>query len=140
MYLLDVNVWIAVTFDDHAHNLPASSWFAGVDDKSCYFCRLTQQGFLRLATNPKVLGEDAVTLTAAWALFDELLSEVRVAYCEEPQGLESIWREYTDRKTVSTKLWTDAYLAAFARAADLEIVTFDKGFRQFANLKCTILS
>ncbi len=33
-----------------------------------------------------------------------------------------------------------AFLAAFARAADLELVTFDKGFAQCTDLRCAILS
>ena len=33
----------------------------------------------------------------------------------------------------------DAFLAACARTANLELATFDKGFAQYADLKCTIL-
>ena len=33
----------------------------------------------------------------------------------------------------------DAYFAAFALAADAELVTFDTGFRSFAGLCCHIL-
>jgi uncharacterized protein len=29
------------------------------------------------------------------------------------------------------RLWTDAYLAAYAQASGLTLVTFDQGFRQF---------
>jgi len=36
--------------------------------------------------------------------------------------------------------WADAYLAAFAKTANLELITFDKGFAQFAGLRLTILS
>ena len=34
----------------------------------------------------------------------------------------------------------EAYLAAFAMTANLQLVTFDKGFSRFAGLTCTILS
>jgi predicted nucleic acid-binding protein len=39
-----------------------------------------------------------------------------------------------------TKVWNDAYLAAFAEAAAVEMVTFDQGFKQFNLAHCTILT
>ena len=60
MQLPDINVWLALAFDSHIHHPDAKKWFDGLaDDAICYFCRLTQLGFLRLATNPKVFGADA---------------------------------------------------------------------------------
>jgi len=56
MHLLDINVWVALAFLAHHHHVPAKRWFDGLPDSSrCYFCRFTQQGFLRLANNPAVL-------------------------------------------------------------------------------------
>jgi predicted nucleic acid-binding protein len=46
----------------------------------------------------------------------------------------------TQRKTFSPNVWSDAYLAAFAQAADFEVVTFDKGFMQYKNVRVAILS
>ena len=40
----------------------------------------------------------------------------------------------------SPKLWQDAYLAAFAVATDVCLVTFDQGFRKFRRLRSLILS
>lgn len=44
----------------------------------------------------------------------------------------------TDRH--GPRLWTDAYLAAYARAGGLTVVTFDRGFRQFPDLSCELLA
>jgi uncharacterized protein len=44
------------------------------------------------------------------------------------------------RHAFSPKVWNDAYLAAFARSVDFEVVTFDQGFAHYANLRRTILS
>lgn len=140
MLLPDVNEWLALGFDGHAHHPVAKQWFEGLSEEACYFCRLTQQGFLRLATNPSVFGKNAVMLPVAWQKFDDFLSDFRVSFAEEPDELESYWREYTQRQSFSPKVWNDAYLAAFARAAGLELITFDKGFAQYKNLSCTILS
>ena len=140
MLLLDINVWLSLAFDSHAHHPVGKQWFDGLSDQVCYFCRLTQQGFLRLATNPSVFGKNAVTLPDAWQKFDLFMSDPRVSLAEEPDGLESYWRGYTQRQSFSPKVWNDAFLAAFARAAGLELVTFDKGFAQYKNLSCIILS
>jgi toxin-antitoxin system PIN domain toxin len=67
MHLPDVNVWLALTFDSHIHHPPAKAWFDNLaNDTVCHFCRLTQQGFLRLATNRRVFGKHALTLPKAW--------------------------------------------------------------------------
>jgi len=47
---------------------------------------------------------------------------------------------YTQAQSFSPKVWNDAYLAVFARAANLQLVTFDQGFVQFADLNRMILS
>ena len=53
---------------------------------------------------------------------------------------QEYWRDYTRRRTFSPKVWNDAFLAAFAKAAAFEIVTFDKGFSQFKGVRCDIPS
>jgi len=140
VFLPDVNVWLALTFESHVHHGKAKRWFAGVPDQGCAFCRLTQQGFLRLATNPAAFGDEAVSLADAWELYDRLTRDPRVCYAVEPSGLEVVWRFYSRRRVYSPKVWNDAYLAGFARAGDLDLVTLDRGFRQFPGLKCTVLA
>jgi toxin-antitoxin system PIN domain toxin len=140
MYLPDVNVWLALAFARHPQYPKAKNWFEKLPTAGCSFCRITQLGFLRLATNPKAFGDEAVSLVEAWPKYDALLNDPRVAFIEEPAGLELHLRGYTRRRTYSPNLWSDAYLAAFARAASLELVTFDKAFAQFKKLKHKILS
>ncbi len=101
---------------------------------------MTQQGFLRLATDPRVVQEEAVSLCEAWAMYDALMGDHRVRFSEEPAGLEPMWRSYTQHRTKSPKVWNDAFLAAFARAAALTLVTFDQGFAQYPDVNCTLLS
>jgi toxin-antitoxin system PIN domain toxin len=140
MHLPDVNIWLALAFASHKHHPSATTWFAAIGRADCAFCRLTQQAFLRLATTPRVLADAAVTLTDAWHMYDNLFSDPRVVFAEEPEGLESFWRGHTQRRSFSPKVWNDAYLAAFAQAADFEVVTFDGGFAQYKNVRCTILT
>jgi len=140
MHLADINIWLALTFEVHAHHRTAKAWFEGTGPDSCAFCRLTQQGFLRLATNPAVFKDEAVTMDLAWSCYDGLLADERVYFLREPEGVESTWREYTKSRRYSHRLWNDAYLAVFAQTAGLEIVTFDKGFREYQATNVTIVS
>jgi len=50
---------------------------------------------------------------------------------EEPVGLVPIWHRLAALPSASPKVWMDAYLAAFATAGDLDMITFDQGFSQF---------
>ena len=141
IYLGDVNFWLALTFESHVHHVSARQWFEQLTPPNgCAFCRLTQQGYLRLATNPKAFGNEAVTLAEAWTLYDRLLADPRVSFAEEPLGIEASWRRYTSRRRFSPKVWSDAYLAAFVQHAGSELVTFDQGFGQFTQSASTILS
>ena len=49
-----------------------------------------------------------------------------VVLLDEPEGLERLWRALSAGDDQSHRLWTDDYLAAFAQAADLTLVTLDR--------------
>lgn len=137
--LPDINVWLALAFDGHIHHELARAWFEAITDERCFFCRLTQLGVLRLATNPKVFGGDALNLVAAWQLFDRFMSDPRVGYASEPPDLDDAWRRLTHQKTFSPHVWNDAYLAAFAIAAQMEPITFDQALSQYSPVNCTVI-
>ena len=140
MHLPDINFWIALAFQSHEHHASANTWMESVSRQSCCFCRVTQMGFLRLSTNRKIFPQDALRMIEAWRAYDELLADFRVVFAEEPDDVELVWRSLTPSQVASTNVWSDAYLAAFAQAADFEVVTFDKGFAQYTDLRQTILS
>lgn len=143
-YLCDVNVWFALAVSGHSHHVAARTWLDGVDGRaSTRFCRTTQQAFLRLLTNPAVLapyGDPPLSNAAAWAAYEALLADDRIAFADEPDGLDGLWRELAVRRTASHRLWTDAYLAAFAVAGGFRLVTTDAGFRQFRGLDLLVVS
>jgi len=140
MLLPDTNVWLALAFDGHAHHPAAKSWFEALTTDVCHFCRLTQQGFLRLASNASVFKQDAISLVDAWQKYDLFLTDPRVSFADEPANVEQHWRSFTARQTFSPHVWNDAYLAAFALSANLEVVTFDKGMPQYKPAICHVLS
>jgi toxin-antitoxin system PIN domain toxin len=90
LFLPDVNLWLALNFDSHVHHPAAKKWFDALSDQICFFCRMTQQSFLRLATNPAVFGKHAVTMAQAWQQYDTYLSDARISFASEPPGVEII--------------------------------------------------
>lgn len=129
MTLLDVNVWLAVSWDDHIHYETAAAWF---EDQAgdLVLCRVTQMGLLRLLSNPKTMGPDVLTRAEAWQMIDRFRQDDRVRWASEPPQLEQVWRALSARDDNSHRLWTDDYLAAFAQAAGLTMVTLDRGFQR----------
>jgi toxin-antitoxin system PIN domain toxin len=139
MYLPDINAWLALAFEAHFHHTVVREWFEKEGSEYCLFCRMTQTGFLRLATNPNVLQDETLTLSEAWTCYDQFLSDHRIDYSSEPLGIEHLWREYTMAELYSPKVWNDAYLAAFARAGTLTLVTFDSSFTRYGDLSVVFL-
>jgi uncharacterized protein len=131
-FLPDINVLLALAFEAHQHHPLAASWVR--DAGECHICRVTQSGFLRLASNPTLWKEETLTLSQAWSVFDMLMEDQRFSFIQEPLGLEHIWRRLTTTETYSPKVWTDRYLAAFAMAESLAVVTFDGAFRGIPDL------
>jgi toxin-antitoxin system PIN domain toxin len=133
--LADVNVWVALAISRHIHHSDAVGWFDSLSDRdSVYFCRVTQQGFLRLVTTTAALGTDAVSNDLAWDGYLRLRRDPRIHWIEEPEGLDELWMRWGRAKDSSPKKWMDAYLAAFARLHGLRLVTFDRGFRVYPGL------
>jgi toxin-antitoxin system PIN domain toxin len=128
MKLPDVNVWLASAWARHAKHPIAKRWLDAQDDELA-FCRVTEMALLRLVSNPAVAGADTRTRRQAWDLLEQLEADPRVRVLDEPQGLVPLWRAFSKRDDRSHLLWTDDYLAAFAQAADADLVTLDRGLR-----------
>ena len=124
---LDVNVWLALAHEIHPQHGAAKTWDETLDaDAVLVFCRFTQLGLLRLLTNPSAMGVDVLTQTNAWALYYGFLATGSAQFMEEPDGIDPLFRQQTYRDEVSTKQWADGYLSAFALAAGIPLVTFDR--------------
>lgn len=126
----DINVWVALTYEGHVHHASAAAWFAALQpDAALAFCRFTQLGLLRLLTAPAVMGDEVMTQPQAWAAYDQWLQDPRVTFVNEPSGTEPRFRSLTRRRQPATKDWADSFLAAFATAGGLTLVTFDRGLQ-----------
>jgi Predicted nucleic acid-binding protein, contains PIN domain len=136
--LPDVNVWIAIAADRHEHHDLARQWFDSAVAPVC-FCRVTQMAFLRLLTNPKVMGEDSLSPAGAIAVYRQLASDERVRFAPEPPNIESAWISLMSAREASGSTWTDAYLAAFALEAGFRLISFDRGMRHWPALALDVL-
>jgi uncharacterized protein len=125
----DVNVWLALMWRRHVHAERARQWFDGAADGRFYFCRITQVSVLRLLTTERALGNDVRTMAGAWKLWDAITGDERIAFVSEPEGLEPPFRKASQLPSSSPKVWADAYLLGFAKAAGLKLVTFDRALR-----------
>ena len=129
----DINVWIALTWDGHAHHRRAADWFGSLDDGArLFFCRFTQLGLLRLLSSEAIMGTDVMTQSAAWLAYDRWLDDDRVGYLDEPANLEGRFRSLTRLRLPAPKDWADSYLAAFAELSNLTLVTFDGALKSKA--------
>lgn len=59
-------------------------------------------------------------------MWDRISRDPRFALLPEPEGFETVFRKAAHSSLASPKAWADAYLSAFAEAAQVELVTFDK--------------
>ena len=137
--LLDANVWLALAAAAHAHHRRAAAYWETEAAGISAFCRVTQLAFLRHLTNKAIMGDQALSPAAAWKKLQEFLALPEVECLAEPAGLEERLGDFCNLGRTSPSLWTDAYLAAFAKCAGVRLVTFDRGFSRFRGLELLIL-
>lgn len=135
IWLLDSNIWAALTIDRHEHHGKALQWFdRAPDNRSACFCRMTQNSFLRLISSERIFREDAVSNREAITIYRRFRSDPRIGWIDEPSGLESVWLKAATYPSPSPKRWMDAYLFAYAFLSNAIVVTFDRGFRQYESI------
>lgn len=132
--LPDVNVWIALLNPQHAHHQHAKHYWEHSAAPSIGLCRITMLGLLRLSTNKAAMGGTPYTTEQAWAAYQGVIDLPEVAFFAEPSGMDAAMRKHCAHPQFRAVDWTDAYLAAFAQAANLRMVSFDKGFARYADL------
>jgi toxin-antitoxin system PIN domain toxin len=137
--LLDANVWLALASVSHVHHVAAQAWVVSGPARPLIFCRVTQMALLRLLTTPAIMGADVCSQKEAWRIYDAALTRPGTHFMSEPPTLEAVWRARTALNQPATKLWTDLYLAAFAHGHGLRLVSFDAGFKRFAEIEVAIL-
>lgn len=131
--LVDVNVLIPLVLEQHPHRAEAAGWWDDQPDQSVLFTLPVRMALLRLLSNRKLMGEGVMNPEEAWQTLHALTSDARVIVRNDaPIGLDHLWLLLVRGCAPTPNLWTDAWLAAFAEAEGLRMVTFDKGFCRFS--------
>ena len=132
--LPDVNVWLALSLADHPHHDRARHYWSEEAAERLTFTRVTALGLLRLLTNTAVMGGQPFALPEAWRAYGAFRRLAEVFLAQEPEGCEAIMEEWVTSDRLTTRHWTDAYLAAFALAAGFRLVSFDSDFKRYQGL------
>ncbi len=132
--LPDINVWLALTCEDHPHHLRARQYWEVESAGRLAFCRITMLGLLRLATHAKVMQNHPFHPTEAWKIYRDFLALPEVLFIAEPTDIEHAFAVYSEIAQFPAGRWTDAYLAAFANTTGCRMVSFDSDFQQFPEL------
>jgi toxin-antitoxin system PIN domain toxin len=137
--LPDVNVWLALAVREHVHHEAASQYWNESAAAQVHFCRVSMLGMVRLLTQPRVMGQGALDMADAMALYEHFTALPEVDLHPEPAATAGVLRRLADAE-MPARLLTDAYLAAFAIAGGLRLVTFDRDFGRFEGLNLLRLS
>ena len=122
--LLDVNLLISLFDPDHVHHDLAHDWFADNRARGWATCPLTENGFVRVLSNP-AYGSPIVVASG-------LVERLR-AFCGTPGHL--FWADdvsLRDRKLfapaalVTHRQLTDVYLLGLAKRHNGRLATFDR--------------
>ena len=127
VYLLDVNVVLALLDERHAHHAAAETWFASPGLRWS-LCAFTEAGVLRFFTRPKTGG---LSMEQATAMLESL--QRRPGYSFQPIRTE--WKALTapfSKRIHGHNQVTDAYLLGLAIRESLVLTTFDKAILHLA--------
>jgi toxin-antitoxin system PIN domain toxin len=133
--LLDANVWLPLSAPRHVHHDRALRYWEGEASDRAAFCRITSLALLRHLTSTPIMRQGLRTSAQAWDLYQQWLSLPEVLYLAEPARVDAQLGKFSRPLSLTPARWTDAYLAAFAIEADCRLVTFDRGFRDFRDLR-----
>ena len=125
MYLLDINVLIALAWDNHVHHARAHAWFRNLGTTTFATCNLTQSGFVRLSMNPSVV-HCQIAIADALAALESFTKHPSHRFCEDGALLSDspAWQRVN-----SYKLVTDTNLRLIAHHHGRKLVTFDEGIQ-----------
>lgn len=121
--LLDVNVLIALLDAAHVHHTLARRWFAENVEQGWASCPLTQNGCVRILSQPRY--PNAVPVAEAAQRLGEALAHPSHSFWPDDLSLFDPGLVDWTRLLLPAQL-TDAYLLALAVKNDARLVSFDR--------------
>ena len=141
--LPDVNVWVGLCSAAHPFHAAAMRYWQSACEAGTplWFCRTTMMGLVRVLSQPRAMGPNALNLTQAMTLYRQWLDTPAVGLLADPAGLDDAIEQLLGCRgqPQPVRLWTDLGLAATAQSAGLRMVTFDRDFERFGLERCLIL-
>ncbi len=128
--LVDVNVLVALIWESHLHHAAARRWFATQRGDGWATCSVTQAGFVRVSSNPRVL-QDAVSVRQAVATLAAAISAPGHHLLTDGAGFVDNPLVPHDR-LVGHQQVTDALLVSIATQHRATLATFDRGLQSLA--------
>jgi toxin-antitoxin system PIN domain toxin len=124
VFLLDVNVLIALIDPAHVQHDAAHEWFAAHGKRAWATCPLTENGVLRIVGHPRYPNSPGTPAEVA-----QLIKGLRAlpGYVFWPDNISLLDTEMIDtERLLSSGQVTDSYLLALACAHKGQLATFDR--------------
>jgi len=122
--LLDVNLLIALAWPSHIHYEQAHAWFADNAAFGWATCPVTQCGFVRVSSNPKIIA-DAVSPKEALSVLNGIVSMENHVFW--PDSIPLSESSYIPANLlIGHRQVTDAYLLGLAISNNGQLATMDK--------------
>ena len=129
-YLLDLNVLMALTDEEHVHFRKAQEWCDSIERAEWGLCPLTEAGFVRLTTNPAT-GPVLRSCQEANAFLESLATRPGYRFWPITDRWGVLTAPFASRIAGHQQV-TDAYLLGMAIKENGVLVTFDRGIRYMA--------
>jgi toxin-antitoxin system PIN domain toxin len=121
--LLDVNVLVALFDPDHVHHELAHDWFSDNRSEGWATCPLTENGLVRVLTNPRY-GSSVSTVAAVVARLRRFRGSGHHEFW--PDGLSICTAWFRASSARGHRQLTDAYLLGLAQKNSGRLATFDR--------------
>ena len=130
--LLDINLLVALFWTNHEQHAAARRWFQSHPSRWAT-CPITQAGFVRISSNPRVF-PDAPSVGRAVEVLATNLKHPRHQFWKDDITFEDAVAPFGDRVSGHQQT-TDAYLFGLAVHRKGVLATFDSGLRALADYR-----
>ena len=133
IYLLDINLLVALFWTNHEQHEAAASWFRALRTSEWATCPITQAGFVRVSSNPRVFA-DAPSPGKALEVLEENLRHARHRFWQDDIAFADAVAPFAGLLKGYQQV-TDAYLFGLAVRKGGVLATFDAGIAALAEAK-----
>jgi len=123
--LLDINVLVALAWPNHQHYALANRWFQDHEQAGWATCPVTQSGFLRVSSNPRVIPGAKSPGEAAELLLRIVSLRGHVFFSDDVSLVAS--KFFDPAKLQGYRQVTDAHLLGIALRHGGRLATLDQG-------------